>query len=778
MALLSFSSSSLVTVLLFLVASSFAAPIAFEPISVNDPPAEFQRITHPLPIEHIRADLATKPLQTNKFWVNFIVENGTSPVHAHPFVFLQNDFPPYGLTVTHPEMEDVEFGGRVASGAAQYYSNILRAHIGASATEFTTRPFWEIQSFGTLGASLQLRSKKDLVASPSLDIPIVRGMAYCTFIYHQLTPLFYSVAYFTSINGENMTNPIFTGTKFRLSLSNKHTWILYALSGPITLKVTKNEQETGGELQAQAAYEGVIRVTKIPFGNTDAEDTLDKYSTSYPTDAQLMARTTSQKNTAVYSFKWNIVPHDQDILHYAFLHHLDIMDPKNIQLTDIKLRSTTKGMMTAVIGRQWNLVENGMTDIRFLPPRTPDWDKLSQIKHELKADVHMDISPLVESKGNYWAGKGLAKLAMTCLLAHELKEYDLAAFCVDRLEGVFHPFLNGSNQNPFLYDTRWHGVVGQLGLTDPTFDYGSSFYNDHHYHYGYFVHAAAILRYLKPQWGDQFGEWVNTLLRDVANPSSEDPFFPRFRFFDWYSGHSWSKGLFDCHDGKDQESTSEEINFHYGLMLWGKASNRTDLETLGNLMFAMARRSVTKYFLMDDSNEAAPSFYMKNRVNGIFFENKCAYTTWFSSQPEHVHGIQMIPFLPVTELVRYDFFVEQEWELLWHVAPLLKDGWRSVLYCNYAIIEKSPAWDAMLTAPLWDGMSRTWALYWVATRPHPGSVAPPGVVFPNKSDEVKIASYMAFTVVGILVLVLVYAACVLAYKRRRADYQPIPTAEI
>lgn len=47
---------------------------------------------------------------------------------------------------------------------------------------------------------------------------------------------------------------------------------------------------------------------------------------------------------------------------------------------------------------------------------------------------------------------------------------------------------------------------------------------------------------LRPNWATPAKiDWVNTLVRDVNNPSLEDPYFPAFRSFDWYCGHSWAR---------------------------------------------------------------------------------------------------------------------------------------------------------------------------------------------------------------------------------------------
>lgn len=91
----------------------------------------------------------------------------------------------------------------------------------------------------------------------------------------------------------------------------------------------------------------------------------------------------------------------------------------------------------------------------------------------------------------------------------------------------------------------------------------------------YFIYTAAVITFLErllnnsTAWVTAHRAWVNSLVRDVANPSAEDTHFPVSRAFDWWCGHSWAKGLFESADGKDQESSSEDYNFSYALSLWG-----------------------------------------------------------------------------------------------------------------------------------------------------------------------------------------------------------------
>jgi len=68
-------------------------------------------------------------------------------------------------------------------------------------------------------------------------------------------------------------------------------------------------------------------------------------------------------------------------------------------------------------------------------------------------------------------------------------------------------------------------------------------YNDHHFHYGYHISAAAIVAKHRPQWGVKYFERILLYVRDIANPSADDEFFPMYRQKDWYLGNSYAAGL-------------------------------------------------------------------------------------------------------------------------------------------------------------------------------------------------------------------------------------------
>ncbi|CAE7196444.1 unnamed protein product [Symbiodinium necroappetens] len=275
------------------------------------------------------------------------------------------------------------------------------------------------------------------------------------------------------------------------------------------------------------------------------------------------------------------------------------------------------------------------------------------------------------------------------------------------------------------YDDSWGGVAsregyGELGCRNA--DFGNACYNDHHYHFAYYVVSAAILVKLKPEYAtnEPFVSFVETLIRDTANPSRDDTYFPTFRAFDWFDLHSWSRGVVPSADGKDQESTSEELNLLYGIKLWGSVMGKPVLRDLGATMLALCALTVREFFLMKSDNIHHPADFVTNHVTGIFFQNKVDYATWFGWRYEYIHGIQMLPLSPALLLSRTTEFCTQEWNnILSRLALPSTDPWSSILLTGtLALVDPADAYSRLMDiddAFMDDGLTKVWALYWTAT---------------------------------------------------------------
>jgi len=113
-------------------------------------------------------------------------------------------------------------------------------------------------------------------------------------------------------------------------------------------------------------------------------------------------------------------------------------------------------------------------------------------------------------------------------------------------------------RDTFLYDLTYGSVISANGWTDKFQDFGNVLFNDHRmlhflgrgyvgvisvldYHNGYYIYAGAVLLRFNASY--PYRQQIIDLVRDIANPSTADPYFPVTRHKDWYLGHSWAQGM-------------------------------------------------------------------------------------------------------------------------------------------------------------------------------------------------------------------------------------------
>lgn len=314
----------------------------------------------------------------------------------------------------------------------------------------------------------------------------------------------------------------------------------------------------------------------------------------------------------------------------------------------------------------------------------------------------------------------MAKFAAIVYTIHDLLgDIALAEAGLDNLKASFAVFASNTQDFPLVHETSWGGIVSSATYTtgDSNADFGNTYYNDHHFHYGYFIYTAAVIGYLDPTWLAANQDYVNSLVRDIANPSVEDPIFPVYRAFDWYNGHSWAHGLFETFDGKDQESSSEDSMSAFAIKMWGRTIGDSNMEARGNLQLAVTARALQNYFLYSSDNTVEPGNFIGNKVSGILFENKIDHTTYFGSNIEYIQGIHMLPLLPSSTLTRTQEFVTEEWNTFFSNGRVdaIVGGWKGILYANLAISDPKTAW-AFFSQPDFDmsfidgGASLTWYL--------------------------------------------------------------------
>lgn len=214
--------------------------------------------------------------------------------------------------------------------------------------------------------------------------------------------------------------------------------------------------------------------------------------------------------------------------------------------------------------------------------------------------------------------------------------------------------------------------------------------------------------------------------------------------------------------GKDQESTSEEINLLYGMILWGRIMGDTSIQSLGATMLSLEAVAIKDYFLMRTGNTNHYPDFAKNHVTGIFFQNLVRYDTWFGSRKEFIHGIQMLPLSAALQLTRDKEFCQQEWDDVLSDPALAydpEDEWSSLINTgNVALIDPATAYQRILDRPAMDsGLTASFALYWTAVHyPHP----------PPQGNN------LLWWGLGALALVMVISVLIVFWPERPAEAGP------
>jgi endo-1,3(4)-beta-glucanase len=573
-------------------------------------------------------------------------------------------------------------------------------------------------------------------SKPIVALPVVQGMGFVTALYNKAKPQINSGTFFRTMTYIGQLNGV--TYKYKIILEDSSEWLLYAT--PVTsLGAPPFDLKNSKTIEGPADFIGMIQVAKNPAKET-GEAVYDESAGVFAVNATISGSVDG--NTGSYTLEWGKDGiQNQTLLMFGLPHQIESFDEQTKEcLTDISLVTTTKGYATAVRADRFVMVEPDLpTSIGFAPwvPSSNGGgggsentnlgpNALAAVNNAGAHELGQDFDRQTRLDSMYYSGKGLAKFAQVLITIQDIaKNGGLAAAGLPKLKDAFNVFVNNTQPLPLVYDTVWKGVVssGTYRSGDTGLDFGNTLYNDHHFHYGYFVYTASVIGYLDPAWLEQGTNkaWVNTLVRDYANPSSDDPYFPFQRSFDWFHCHSWAKGLFESGDGKDQESTSEDTFATYALKMWGKVIRDANMEARANLQLACQARSLRNYFLLQSDNKVQPEQFLPNKVTGILFENKVDHTTYFGTNTEYIEGIHMIPQNPSSAYTRPRQFVQEEWDTYFAngQADKVQGGWRGILYANYALINPSAAYD-YFSDPNFDyglldgGASRTWYLAYSA----------------------------------------------------------------
>jgi endoglucanase Acf2 len=304
-----------------------------------------------------------------------------------------------------------------------------------------------------------------------------------------------------------------------------------------------------------------------------------------------------------------------------------------------------------------------------------------------------------ERDDTYWNGKEFGKISEVIQIATQIGKDKICEQLVKLLQRRLESWFDAADTERFFYyDKTWNTLIGYPD------SYGSAdTLNDHHFHYSYFIKAAATIAQYDPDWvrAENYGGMIDLLIRNCATGERGDPLFPWMRFFDPYAGHSWASGNAAFASGNNQESSSESMNFATALILYGEAIGDERIRDLGVYWHATEAEAI-KHYWFDNDGEVFPTGFGAPCV-GMVWGDGGTYGTWWTANPEEIHGIN---FLPLTGgslyLARDPDYVKRNFESMlaanerFHNAgfegdPLKPTAWQDITYEYLALADPADA---------------------------------------------------------------------------------------
>lgn len=648
----------------------------------------------PDPSTFFSPHLLSAPLPTNSFFQNFVLKNGDQPEYIHPY-----------LIKSAASSLDLCYPSRFSTSGFIYQTFVPDLAISSGEGNGQRHV---VSSFDDLSVTVDL--------PPSLRFFLVRGSPFVTCSTLCPSQIKISTVHaFTSVVSSNESS-----TKHRFQLSNGQTYLCYS-SAPLRLSQT----EGNVLVSSDDRFSGVVRVAVLV--DPIHESVLDRFSTCYPVSGSAnIGRPFSLE------YRWEKKGWGGDLLLLAHPLHLRLLKRRSgrgVTVLENFKYSSIDGDLVGVAGDSWVL----KTD-----PISITWHSIGGVREEgheeiissLVKDVDgLDSTTPIATPSSYFYGKAIARAARFAVIAEEVGFTDVIPKVRSFLKSSITPWLDGTfHVNGFHHENKWGGIITKQGSMDSGADFGFGIYNDHHYHLGYFLYAAAVLSKIDHAWGRKYKPQVYSMVADIMNLSKKPTSrYARLRCFDLWKLHSWAGGLTEFADGRNQESTSEAVNAYYSAGLLGLSYGDTHLLSTASTLASLEILSAEMWWHVKPSSGEGGIMYeedfgRENRFIGVLWANKRDSGLWFAPPDwrECRLGIQVLPLLPVTEVLFRDVgFLESA--VKWAESVLGRDGvgegWKGFLYALEGVYDREDALEKTRELKGFDdGNSASNLLWWLHSR--------------------------------------------------------------
>ncbi len=476
------------------------------------------------------------------------------------------------------------------------------------------------------------------------------------------------------------------------------------------------------ELFAKHAY-AFIRDTRVAWRY---DQTASAVETSFTAITQAMEGSNTAPILGLYPHQWH----------------------QNLSVNDRLIGSydTIRGSIKTLVGNEFKTTRQYLGWVPFWPA-VPAQASGPQLKDVMSIDLRNSRRMLLQGgEGPYWQGKGLFRVLKLMDVVEQQGDLAERDRLLDMVKGRIEEWFSGNSRKTYFhYDER----LGTM-LAHPEEYFSIEQMNDHHFHYGYWIRAAAEVAMRDPSWAakNRWGGIVDKLVADIAHPTRGDKNFPFLRVFDSYEGHSWASGVGLGEWGNNQESSSEAALAWSSLILWGELTGDKALRDLGVYLYTTEVQAID-YYWFDVYGLVFPPEY-KNVETAMVFGGKYAHNTWWTDEPRQIKGINLLPIATSsTYLGRDPKYLQKNLDaLIPEMAtyqqfgklpnnPPPRDIWQDIFAKYQALADPKQAlamwdrWGAVET-----GDSRTHTLHWILSMQNHG--------LPNFSVKADTPLYAVF----------------------------------
>lgn len=505
----------------------------------------------------------------------------------------------------------------------------------------------------------------------SMDFTLAHGIPYVWVEADGITPQFDAVgAVFADVNGDEITFP-YTGSSVFFLMDKKYYGVftsagtVFEKSGnQITLQLPTDKKffslgfipnENSFELFEQHALV-IPRSTEVSW---NYQPEIARVTTTWTIDTENL----DGKSEA--ELIQGFIPHHyKRVLSAPAFDGPDFISPRGLMKSSIGNSFAFSYKMSGILPHYPEPVSNS-NDVS--PYSADDMDGI------LDTYAGTMVAKTMEDRyadDTYWGGKDIIVLAKNALISNTVDN----AYKDDYKETTKSALVNwltytpGETKNYFAYYPKWKGLVG----LNPS--YGSDQFNDHHFHYGYLVHAGALYGMLDNDFLDDYGDMLTMIVKDYANWDRSDNNFPFMRTMDPWMGHSYAGGM-SSGGGNNQESTSEAMQSWIGMFLLGEALGNDEMRNAAAFGYNSEARATLEYWFDWDKENLSDNYEFT--TVGILWNGGCINGVYWGSSdnPHWIHGIQYLPASIGMQYLAWDTaWAKGEYDVLMDEALSLQ-GW-------------------------------------------------------------------------------------------------------